>query len=143
MAECACGCGGGEGSGKKRILFACAGAANVGQLTNIAVVQLAQEGFGSHACTAQLANGDGPVKQKCAEADEIVVLDGCPATCASKIVKAQGIEADQTVVITELGIAKSPNLTLSDEEIETVVSAVWEGKGKKSQKDCGCGCPNE
>lgn len=115
MAECACGCGGGEGSGKKRILFACAGAANVGQLTNIAVVQLAQEGFGSHACTAQLANGDGPVKQKCAE-------------------------ADQTVVITELGIAKSPNLSLSNEEIETVVSAVWEGKGKKSQKDCGCGC---
>ncbi|WP_298668156.1 putative zinc-binding protein [uncultured Methanofollis sp.] len=144
MAGCGCGCdcGEGEGDGKKRIIFACAGASNVGQITNIAAIQLSVEGFGSPACTAQLATGAGPVKKACAEADEVVVLDGCPVACASKIAAAQGITPDQAIVATEVGIAKSHDLEISEEEIEKVVSAAWEGKGKgkTGRKNCGCGC---
>jgi uncharacterized metal-binding protein len=149
MVECTCGCGGGEGDGKKRIIFACAGASNVGQITNIAAIQLSVEGFGSPACTAQLATGAGPVKRKCAEADEVVVLDGCPVACASKIAEAQGIKPDQTIIATEQGIAKTHDLDISEEEIEKVVCAAWEGKGKaKRCRDlpdggCGCGCGGE
>lgn len=156
MAECGCGCGCacGEGEGAKRILFACAGASNVGQITNLAAVQLAVEGFGSPACTAQLATGVGPVKTKCREADEVVILDGCPVACASKIAEAQGVVPDQVIIVTEEGVAKSHDLTIADDEIECIVSAVWEGKGKqgKEKKDpdahagpcgCGCGCGDE
>ncbi|QYZ79174.1 zinc-binding protein [Methanofollis formosanus] len=150
MAECGCGCGGGEGEGPKRIIFPCAGAANVGQITNLAAIQLRVEGFGSPACTAQLATGVGPVMKKCGEADEVVVLDGCPTACASKIAAAQGIAPDQVIVVTEQGVAKSSDLTISDEEIECVVSAAWEGKGKPGQQEncgcgggCGCGCNDE
>ncbi|MDD4254812.1 MAG: putative zinc-binding protein [Methanofollis sp.] len=151
MAGCSCGCGSdcGEGDGKKRIIFACAGASNVGQITNIAAIQLFVEGFGSPACTAQLATGAGPVKRKCAEADEVVVLDGCPVACASKIAEAQGITPDQVIIATEQGIAKTHDLEISEEEIEKVVCAAWEGKGKaKRCRDlpeggCGCGCGGE
>ncbi|MBP2146631.1 putative metal-binding protein [Methanofollis sp. W23] len=155
MAECGCACGGGEGEGPKRIIFPCAGAANVGQITNLAAIQLAAEGFGSPACTAQLATGAGPVKTKCTEADEVVVLDGCPAACASKIAEAQGVAVDQTVIVTEEGVAKSHDLNIADDEIECIVSAVWEGKGKQGKEEkkdpdaqagpcgCGCGCGDE
>jgi uncharacterized metal-binding protein len=151
MAGCGCGCdcGGGEGDGKKRIIFACAGASNGGQITNIAAIQLSVEGFGSPACTAQLATGAAAVKRACAEADEVVVLDGCPVACASKIAAAQGITPDQAIVVTEVGIAKSHDLEISEEEIEKVVCAAWEGKGKgKRCRDlpdggCGCGCGGE
>ncbi|QSZ67211.1 zinc-binding protein [Methanofollis aquaemaris] len=150
MAECSCGCGGGEGEGPKRIIFACAGASNVGQITNLAAIQLAVEGFGSPACTAQLATGAGPVKTKCGEADEVVVLDGCPVACASKIAEAQGIAPDQVIIVTKEGVAKSSDLAISDEEIECIVSAAWEGKGKPGQQEncgcgggCGCGCNEE
>jgi uncharacterized metal-binding protein len=151
MAGCSCGCGSdcGEGDGKKRIIFACAGASNVGQITNIAAIQLSVEGYGSLACTAQLATGAGPVKKKCTEADEVVVLNGCPVACTSKIVEAQGIVPDQVIIATEQGIAKTHDLDISEEDIEKVVCAAWEGNGKaKRYRDhpeggCGCGCGGE
>jgi uncharacterized metal-binding protein len=53
-----CSCGDTTGiSGKKRILFPCAGVENVGQITNLAALQLTEEGFGVATCVALLAIG--------------------------------------------------------------------------------------
>lgn len=145
---CTCGCGGeGEGEGKKRIIFPCAGASNVGQLTNIAALELEDEGYGTFACTVRLAAGAAEIKEQCREADEIVVLDGCSNRCAATVAAAQGIEPDQAVVVSELGIETSHNFEISDEEIEIVLGAVWEGQGRGEKRaphdhagDCTCGC---
>jgi len=145
QTTCTCGCGG-EGDGKKRLIFPCAGASNVGQLTNIAALELGDEGYGQFACTAQLATGAAGLKQRCGEVDEIVVLDGCQIRCATKIAGAQGIEPDQTIVVTELGIEKSHDFEISDEEIEMVLGAVWDGQGRDGtdpephEAGCTCGC---
>jgi uncharacterized metal-binding protein len=147
---CTCGCGG-ESKGKKRIIFPCAGASNVGQLTNIAALELEDEGYGTFACTVNLAKGSAEMKEQCKEADEIIVLDGCPNRCAATIAAAQGIEPDQAVVVSELGIEPSHEFEISDEEIEIVLGAVWEGQGRegacKEKRDpdahsggCTCGC---
>lgn len=138
-----CTCGG-EASGKKRIVFACSGASNVGELSNAAAVALTKEGFGSKACTASLAIRTPSVMKKVRDADEIVVIDGCPVECAGKIAAAAGIEPDRHVVITELGIEKIGDMDVREEDLETVVSAAWEGKGtseksEKAKKNCGCG----
>jgi len=139
-----CTCGGGEASGKKRIVFACSGASNVGELSNAAAVALTKEGFGSKACTASLAIRTPSVMKKVEDADEIVVIDGCPVECAGKIAAAAGVEPDQHVVITELGIEKIGDMDVREDDLEMVVSAAWEGKGtseksKKAKKNCGCG----
>ena len=47
-----CSCGANE---PKRIIFPCAGQANVGQLTNLAALQLTEEGYGNIACLALIA----------------------------------------------------------------------------------------
>ncbi|NVO66713.1 putative zinc-binding protein [Methanofollis tationis] len=141
---CTCGCG---GEGKKRIIFPCAGASNVGQLTNIVALELEDEGYGTFACTLNLATGSAEMKEQCREADEIVVLDGCPNRCAATVAAAQGIEPDQGVVVSELGIEISHDFEISDEEIEIVLGAVWEGQGRGKKRtphdhagDCTCGC---
>lgn len=144
-----CSCGANE---PKRIIFPCAGQANVGQLTNLAALQLTEEGYGSIACVALLAAGAENLLATALNADEVVILDGCPLLCAKKIAGAQGIGAGQHLVVTGLGITKGPSKNYTDDDIEKIVSACWKGEGRPEKaapgdrksgagKDnCGCGC---
>jgi uncharacterized metal-binding protein len=149
MAEApSCSCGQNE---KKRIIFPCAGQANVGQLTNLAAIQLTEEGYGSIACVALLAIGSENLVANALNADDVVILDGCPMLCAKKIAGAQGVAAGQHLVMTELGITKGPSKSYTNDDIEKIVAACWKGEGRKTDsatpgkkaggKDgCGCGC---
>jgi uncharacterized metal-binding protein len=142
-----CSCGANE---PKRIIFPCAGQANVGQLTNLAALQLTEEGYGSIACASLLAIGTENLIANAMNADEVVILDGCPMLCAKKIAGAQGVAAGQHLVMTELGITKGPSKSYTDEDIEKIVAACWKGEGRKTDsgkpgkktggKDSGCGC---
>ena len=76
-----CSCGSNE---PKRIIFL-AGQANVGQLTNLAAIQLTEEGYGSIACASLLAIGAENLIANAMNADEVVILDGCPMLCAKKM----------------------------------------------------------
>ena len=149
MAEApTCSCGQNE---KKRIIFPCAGQANVGQLTNLAAIQLTEEGYGSIACVALLAIGSENLVANAMNADEVVILDGCPMLCAKKIAGAQGVAAGQHIVVTELGIAKGTSKSYTNEDVEKIVAACWKGEGRKEdpgrsekknggKEGCGCGC---
>ena len=142
-----CSCGANE---PKRIIFPCAGQANVGQLTNLAAVQLTEEGYGSIACASLLAIGTETLIANAMNADEVVILDGCPMNCAKKIAGAQGVAAGQYLVMTELGITKGPSKSYTNDDVEKIVAACWKGEGRKKDtaksgkktgcKDSGCGC---
>jgi len=142
-----CSCGANE---PKRIIFPCAGQANVGQLTNLAALQLTEEGYGGIACVALLATGAENLVASAMNADEVVILDGCPMLCAKKIAAAQGVAAGQHLVLTEIGIAKGPSKSYTSDDIEKIVAACWKGEGrtkktaspekKSGGKDSGCGC---
>ena len=150
--ECACGDTSALAGGKKRIIFPCAGTANVGFISNAAALQLGEEGYGVATCIALLGSGDPGLKKRIADADEVVIIDGCPMTCGVKIAIAQGIIPVQHIVVTALGIDKVYERDYTEEEVERVVSAVWEGKGRsvdeatiscdnpESDRDSGCGC---
>jgi len=142
-----CSCGANE---PKRIIFPCAGQANTGQLTNLAAVQLTEEGYGSIACVALLAIGAEGLVTNAKNVDEVVILDGCPMLCAKKIADAQEVPVGQHLVMTELGITKGPSKSYTNDDIEKIVAACWRGEGRKKdvatpgknagEKDSGCGC---
>jgi len=127
---CTCGDTTAAAGGKRRIIFPCAGQANTGQLTNLAAIQLTEEGYGNIACVALLATGSEGLVANALKADEVLILDGCPMLCAKKIAEAQDIPVDQHIVVTDLGIPKGPSRLYTDDDVETVVSAAWEGKGR-------------
>lgn len=129
--ECACGDTSAVTGGKKRVIFPCAGVANVGQISNAAALQLNEEGYGVATCIALLGTGDAGLKKRIAEADEVVVIDGCPVGCGANIAAAQGVFPAQHIVITELGIEKEYTRHYTEDDVETVVSAIWEGKGRE------------
>lgn len=129
--SCSCGDTSSQ-TGTKRIIFPCAGVANVGQLSNLAALQLNQEGYGAPSCVALLATGEEGLNAKIREADEVIVIDGCPVECGRKIAETQGVTPDQHIVVTTLGIKKAGSIEFSDDDVETVVSAAWEGTGRKN-----------
>jgi len=117
-----CACGNGTTT---RIIYSCSGiGSNAGQLANAAACRLTTEGFGSGSCLAGVGGNVDKLIGVGKAADERVVIDGCPVACAKKIMDAQGLFIDRYVIITGLGIEKTPGPLYAESDIQTVVDAV-------------------
>jgi len=119
-SSCSCGA-----AGKTRIIYSCSGiGSNVGQLANAAACRLAGEGFGSGSCLAGVGGGIEKLMNVGKSADERVVIDGCPVACAKKILEDKGLAIDRYVLITDLGIEKTPSPAFRESDVQVVVDAV-------------------
>lgn len=136
---------------KQKIIFACSGASNVGELSNAASVKLTKDGFGNKVCTASLAIKTPAIMERVEDADKIIVIDGCPVSCAKRIADNAGAKVDQYIIITELGIRKIGDMDILDEDLEKTVSAIKEGKcvcmdrkrDNHQTSGCNCGCESK
>jgi len=109
-AKCACG-------STNVAIFSCAGASNVGQISNKIAIELEKQNVGNLMCTAGIG-ARAPGLMKSAEAsDRIIAIDGCPVNCASKTLELAGFKVDRHIVISELGIKKNKDKNLKDNEI--------------------------
>lgn len=119
-SSCSCGA-----EGKTRIIYSCSGiGSNVGQLANAAACRLASEGYGGGSCLAGVGGGIEKLVVAGRSADERIVIDGCPVACANKIMNDKGLTVDHYVMITDLGITKTPGPAYSESDVQTVVNAV-------------------
>jgi uncharacterized metal-binding protein len=109
-----------------RMILACAGGSNVGQLSNRAAVELTQEGFGKIFCLAGVGAHLSGFVQSARDIDELVVIDGCEIGCAKAILEHADIPIKKYLLITELGIEKNKNMNLNPAEIARVKQAVKE-----------------
>ena len=107
-------------------LFPCAGAANVGQLSNKIAIELEKQEIGNLMCTAGIG-ARAPGLMKSAEAsDRILTIDGCPVGCATRTMELAGFKVDRQIVISELGVKKTKDRNPGDEEVAGVLEKVME-----------------
>lgn len=107
-------------------LFPCAGAANVGQLSNKIAIALEEQGIGNLMCTVGIG-ARAPGLMKSAEAsDRIIAIDGCPVNCASKTLELAGFKVDRQIVISELGVKKTKDRNPKDEEVAEILEKIME-----------------
>ena len=105
-------------------LFPCAGAANVGQISNKIAIALEEQGIGNLMCTVGIG-ARAPGLMKSAEASErIITIDGCPVNCATKTMELAGFKVDRQIIISELGVKKNKDRNPKDEEIAEVLEKV-------------------
>lgn len=117
--KCACG-------SANVAIFPCAGAANIGQLSNRIAIELEKQGIGNLMCTAGIG-ARAPGLMKSAEtSDRIITIDGCPLNCASKTLELAGFKPDRQIVISEFGIKKSKERGLEDQEVADTLRKVME-----------------
>jgi uncharacterized metal-binding protein len=106
---------------KKVLIFACSGASNVGQLANAAAIELAQRGEGTFYCIAGIGAHLSGMLETARIADEIIAIDGCPASCVKCTLEHAGLPVHRQVVVTNLGIKKNHDFTLDQGTLERLI----------------------
>jgi len=106
------------------LIFPCTGGSNVGQIANEAAKQLTNQGYGKMYCLAGIGGHIRGIVESTKAAKKIVVIDGCPVSCARKTFEHAGFSIDKHIVITELGIKKENGFPLDGGQIENVVTKI-------------------
>ena len=110
--------------GSNRMIIGCAGAASVGQSTNQLAMELSEEGYGKRFCLAGIAaHRDGFVRSV-RDADQMLVLDGCPIACARKIIEHVDADVRNHFIITECGIEKKMRCDLNRETLDRIKEGI-------------------
>ena len=140
MTEKTCAC-----KSATTLVFACSGGSNVGQISNVAAVELDRQGRARMYCLAGIASHIGGMLDSANGADYRIVIDGCPIACARQAMEHAGVRVDRAVVVTELGIEKNHIFDWTAEQVDRVVTASVTGVPTQDtpsaeQAGCGCGC---
>ena len=120
MSECSCN---NASCGKTVLLYACSGSANVAEIADKAVRELAFAKEGSMFCLAGLGADVPGMVQTARDADVNLVIDGCPMDCAKKNFDRHGITNFNVIRVTDLGIEKKKGVRCTQEEVEKVIAA--------------------
>ncbi|MFP4027548.1 MAG: putative zinc-binding protein [Candidatus Brocadiia bacterium] len=103
------------------LISACAGAANVGEVTDRADRRLMADGAGRMFClTGMGADIEGMV-QSAKDSERNLVIAGCPVNCAAKVFERLGISNYEQITVTDLGIEKVLGVWANDDQVEQVV----------------------
>ncbi|WP_028324901.1 putative zinc-binding protein [Desulfatirhabdium butyrativorans] len=108
-------------------VFYCAGASNVGQSTMLASVRAANHlGYdkASLLCLASISAGLPNITNAAKQAKGIVVIDGCPMSCAMKTMNKAGFTLDKHLIVSkDLNISKNFDLN-SETDIHRIAEAL-------------------
>ena len=105
------------------VLAACYGASNTGQLAGAIATELAKENEGySLVCLPAVATDKATGLDKIRGAGLLVVIEGCPIACGTKIIEEHAkrkpdIEVD---VVRDYGVKKAPTPAFAEAEKERI-----------------------
>lgn len=125
MAQCSCNCGGDQ---KLRLLYACSGAADVGQVADLVARRLDDEEWGGMSCLSGIGADLSGFIESAKEADNIII-DGCPVGCGRKMFETRGLPFTE-IVMTQQGLVKgsSPATLEVVERMAETVKTVLAGR---------------
>ncbi len=107
------------------MIFACSGAADVGEITDRAARKMTQNGSGSMFCLAGIGGRVEGIMNKTQAASEILAIDGCDLDCVKNCLENAGFNEFQHVRVTNLGMEKGKT-PATDENVEKVVTSYTE-----------------
>jgi uncharacterized metal-binding protein len=117
--SCAC-------SAAPTLIFACSGAADVGEITDRAARQLTKAGQGRMYCLAGVGGRVLNILATVATARKILVIDGCATACGKQSLEQAGFTRFEHFTLAELGLNKGSSAA-TPENIQTVVSHAAQG----------------
>ena len=125
MAQCSCNCGGDQ---NLRLLYACSGAADVGQVADLVARRLDDEEWGGMSCLSGIGADLSGFIESAKEADNIII-DGCPVGCGRKMFETRGLPFTE-IVMTQQGLVKgsSPATLEVVERMAETVKTVLAGR---------------
>jgi uncharacterized metal-binding protein len=113
-----------EGNGVS-LIFACSGAADVGEISDRAARKMSKDGPGKMFCLAGIGGKIEPIMKKTRSASKILAIDGCGLDCVKNCLEQTGFTEFCHLRITDIGIEKGKS-PVTDEKINKVAA-----KGKE------------
>ena len=93
-------------SGGPRLIFACSGAADVGEISDRAARKLSKDGVGAMFCLAGVGGRIEPIMNKTRSASKILAIDGCNLDCVKNCLEKAGFTEFEYMRVTDLGLEK-------------------------------------
>jgi len=118
QSGCGCSCGGNAGP---KIIFACSGCADVGELADQAARKLTRDGAGKMACLAGISGRISGIVKSSQAAQSILAIDGCPLDCTRKTLEIAGLAKVNHLRLSDLGFEKGKT-EVSASSIASVIS---------------------
>jgi len=108
-----------ECQGGPKLIFACSGAADVGEISDRAARKMAQNGNGSMFCLAGIGGKVPGIIKKTQSASKILAIDGCDLDCVKSCLEQAGFDDFHHLRVTDLGLTKG-QAQACDENIAAV-----------------------
>lgn len=112
-----------ECTGGTGLIFACSGAADVGEVGDRVARKLTRDGVGTMFCLAGIGGRVGGILDKTRAASRILAIDGCSLDCARKSLEQAGFTKFQHIRVTDLGMEKGQTPP-TNENVETAAEAI-------------------
>jgi uncharacterized metal-binding protein len=106
---------------KPRVLYACAGAADAGQIADLVARRLDDEEWGAISCLSGIGAGLSGFLEYAKEADNIII-DGCPVSCGRIMFEQHGLPFRE-IWITDQGVVKG-STPATPEVVERVANSI-------------------
>ncbi|MEE1865733.1 putative zinc-binding protein [Pseudomonas auratipiscis] len=88
------------------LVYSCSGCSNVAQLANDVALRLDREGLAQMSCIVGVG-GQVPALVNLARSGRpILALDGCPLECVASCLHLHDLQADQHVILSQMGLRK-------------------------------------
>lgn len=134
MSEC-CGT-------ETKLVYACSGAADVGEIADRVVRKLRRESSYRMTCLAGIGADISGYVQSAKGADENITIDGCAVACAKKTLERIGV-VPTSYILTELGLVKGES-PVSEKIVVLMCEKIKKANSAKTVLDrivtSGCGC---
>ena len=104
-----------------KLIFACSGAADVGEISDRAARNMSRGGAGKMFCLAGVGGSIPGIMKMTGTASKILAIDGCELDCVKNCLQKAGFGQFEQFRVTDLGLEKG-NAEVNNENISKVVS---------------------
>jgi uncharacterized metal-binding protein len=95
-----------ECAGGPKLIFACSGAADVGEISDRAARKMTKNGSGRMFCLAGIGGRVPGIMKKTEAASRILAIDGCELDCVKNCLEQSGFNRFDHLRVTDLGLQK-------------------------------------
>ena len=115
-----------QGSGPLDVVlvYTCCGSSNCGQIANRIAVKLGEWGVAHMACLAGIGAHNEKMLGLARRARTVVAINGCTTACASGTLQHAGVKITHSYGITEEGVEKVHELTVSPRKVLTIARKI-------------------
>jgi len=108
-------------SGGPTLIFACSGAADVGEIADRAARKLSRDGAGRMFCMTGIGGRVSGIMKTTESAEKILAIDGCQLNCAKNTLEQAGFNEFRHLQVADTGLEKGKS-PATEENIAKVVN---------------------